>query len=122
MKLRIVLLTVVALACFVAFQGTAQAAATTDPCAGTGLKCSAAITGATELLVPFTSGETVYVCGFALGSSSSGGSVQFTDETNKGCGTTALTGSMELSSTAPLVVGNNQHLVRDRCWQWIVRY
>ena len=119
MKLRIAVLTVVALGCFVAFhlsdlssRGTAEATATTDPCAGTGLKSSAAITATSgaDIVAP-VSGETVYVCGFVL-TSSGGTSELFGSDAKEGldcgAGSTPLTGEMALSDAPLVVVGNNR--------------
>jgi hypothetical protein len=115
MKLRIAVLTIVALGCFMVFhlsgqssRGTAEAAATTDPCAGTLLKSSAAITGTAADIVPAVSGEVVYVCGFALTSPAQAATTgQFGSESGPTeCGPTAtpLTGDMGNI----VVAGNNK--------------
>lgn len=87
--------------------------ATSDPCNSTALKSSVAITSNPADLVAPVTGESVYVCGFAFGNSSTAGSERLGAENSTGqCAAntdTPLTGSLGLNF--PIIVGGNHETV-----------
>jgi len=117
MKLRIAVLLGLALSAVLLLwprSNSVSANATTDPCVGTVLKSSVAIsTNPADLVAP-VSGKTIYVCGFGFGNSSTNGTERLGAETIAGqcaSGTdTQLTGNLALS-TSPIIVGNARQTV-----------